>query len=115
MGCVPCIGSSKKEGSDNTNGIKEVTKESVIEGLASRSNSHLKRVSSDKSKSRSGNESKKETAMPKSQWPILLLKHLLFVSLLQLRRTLDQNVCLVKVVLDVFIKVDWKAQARWLR
>lgn len=46
MGCFPCFGSSKKEWSDNTNGIKEVAKESVKEGLAAQSNSHLKSVRS---------------------------------------------------------------------
>ncbi|XP_073046972.1 serine/threonine-protein kinase PBL27-like [Primulina eburnea] len=65
MGCFPCFGSSKEEGCDNNNGIKEVAKESVKEGLAPQSNSHLKGVSSDKSKSRIGNESKKETAIAK--------------------------------------------------
>ncbi|XP_060668681.1 serine/threonine-protein kinase PBL27 [Ziziphus jujuba] len=59
-GCFPCFRSSKKEGSD----VKEVTKDSVKEGSATQSH-HVTRVSSDKSKSRSGSDSKKEPPIPK--------------------------------------------------
>ncbi|KAA8527482.1 hypothetical protein F0562_034803 [Nyssa sinensis] len=60
-GCFPCFRSSNKEG----NGVKEVAKkDSVKEGSVAQSH-HGSRVSSDKSKSRSGSDPKKEPAVPK--------------------------------------------------
>ncbi|XP_043721598.1 serine/threonine-protein kinase PBL27-like isoform X2 [Telopea speciosissima] len=64
-GCFPCFGSPNKE---ESNGVIEVSKQdSVKEGSASTAQSHhLSRVSSaEKSRSRSGSESKKETSIPK--------------------------------------------------
>ncbi|KAF5452377.1 hypothetical protein F2P56_027381 [Juglans regia] len=59
-GCFPCFGSSNEEGS----GVKEVPKkDSVKEGSAH--SHHVNRVNSEKSKSRSGSDPKKETAVPK--------------------------------------------------
>ncbi|PON88269.1 Serine/threonine protein kinase [Trema orientale] len=61
-GCFPCFGSSNKEGSG---GVKEVTKkDSVKEGSTAQSH-HVTGVSSDKSKSRSGSDPKKEPVIPK--------------------------------------------------
>ncbi|KAL3505774.1 hypothetical protein ACH5RR_031156 [Cinchona calisaya] len=58
-GCFPCFGSSNKGG----NGVKEVVKkDSFKEGSAAHSH-HVDRVSSDKSKSRSGNDPKKEPSI----------------------------------------------------
>ncbi|PSR85154.1 Serine/threonine-protein kinase [Actinidia chinensis var. chinensis] len=55
-GCFPCFGSSNKD----SNGVKEVAKkDSVKEGSANQSH-HVTRVSSDKSKSRSGSDPKKD-------------------------------------------------------
>ncbi|PSS01487.1 Serine/threonine-protein kinase [Actinidia chinensis var. chinensis] len=55
-GCFPCFGSSNKD----SNGVKEVArKDYVKEGSANQSH-HVTRVSSDKSKSRSGSEPKKD-------------------------------------------------------
>ncbi|KAK6130459.1 hypothetical protein DH2020_035797 [Rehmannia glutinosa] len=54
MGCLPCFGSSKEEVNSSKNGVKEMSKkESFKEGSA------------DKSRSRSNNDSKKETTIPK--------------------------------------------------
>lgn len=62
-GCFPCFGSSNK--GRGGNGVKEVLKkESFKDGSAAQSH-HVNRVSSDKSKSRSGNDSKKEPPVPK--------------------------------------------------
>ncbi|CAK7333085.1 unnamed protein product [Dovyalis caffra] len=64
-GCFPCFGSSNKEDSSGVAVVKEVNKkDSVKEGSVGQSN-HLGRVSSDKSKSRSGSDSKKEPSIPK--------------------------------------------------
>lgn len=61
-GCFPCFGSSKKEGNS---GVKEVSKkDSAKEGSVAQSN-HVSRVSSDKSKSRSSSDPKKEPAVTK--------------------------------------------------
>ncbi|KAL8515573.1 hypothetical protein ACS0TY_014311 [Phlomoides rotata] len=66
MGCFPCFGSSEKEVNNSNNGVKEVSKkESFKDGSAAQSNSHVNRVSSDKSRSRSNNDSKKETTFLK--------------------------------------------------
>lgn len=60
-GCFPCFGSSNKDG----NGGKEVVKkESFKDGSAAVSH-HVDRVSSDKSKSRGGNDPKKEPSIAK--------------------------------------------------
>ncbi|KAL6971333.1 Serine/threonine-protein kinase pbl27 [Sarracenia purpurea var. burkii] len=63
-GCFPCFGSSNEDG----NGVKEVSKGSVKEASAPQSR-HLARVSSEKSKLRSGSDlkkdPKKESAVPK--------------------------------------------------
>ncbi|KAG8370032.1 hypothetical protein BUALT_Bualt14G0075500 [Buddleja alternifolia] len=62
MGCFPCFGSSEKEVNNNNNGVKEMSKkESFKEGSAPQSN----RLNSDKSRSRTGNDSKKEASIPK--------------------------------------------------
>ncbi|XP_073053399.1 serine/threonine-protein kinase PBL27-like isoform X1 [Primulina eburnea] len=95
MGCLPCFGSSKKEGIDNNGGVKEVAKkESFKDGSAAQSNNHVNRLSSDtlmsllpdqlrflevqdflflylpnisqdKSKLRGGIDSKREASLPK--------------------------------------------------
>ncbi|KAL4642831.1 serine/threonine-protein kinase PBL27 [Castanea sativa] len=59
-GCFPCFGSSNSEGSD----VKEVTKKDSIKDGSTQSH-HVSRVTSDKSKSRSGSDPKKEPAIPK--------------------------------------------------
>lgn len=60
-GCFPCFRSSHKGG----NGVKEVVKkESFKDGSAAVSH-HVDRVSSDKSKSRGGNDPKKEPSISK--------------------------------------------------
>ncbi|XP_027121120.2 serine/threonine-protein kinase PBL27 isoform X1 [Coffea arabica] len=64
-GCFPCFGSSDKGG----NGVKEVVKkESFKDGSAAVSH-HVDRVSSDKSKSRGGNDPKKEPSIAKDGPP----------------------------------------------
>ncbi|XP_077219450.1 serine/threonine-protein kinase PBL27-like [Tasmannia lanceolata] len=61
-GCFPCFGSSKeKEEKNGVKGIVEVGKDFAKEG----SSHHVTRVSSDKSKSRGGSDSKKENSVPK--------------------------------------------------
>ncbi|XP_073283751.1 serine/threonine-protein kinase PBL27-like [Primulina huaijiensis] len=66
MGCLPCFGSSKKEGIGNNSGVKEVPKkESFKDCSAAQSNNHVNRLSSDKSKSRGSNDSKREASIPK--------------------------------------------------
>ncbi|OIW13943.1 hypothetical protein TanjilG_09294 [Lupinus angustifolius] len=63
-GCFPCFGSSKNE--DNNNGVKEVVakKESFKDASIPQSQ-YPTRVSSDKSKSRSGSDPKKEIPVVK--------------------------------------------------
>ncbi|KAL9353472.1 hypothetical protein Peur_056152 [Populus x canadensis] len=64
-GCFPCFGSSNKEGSSGVGLVKELNKkDSLKEGSAGQSH-HVGRVSSDKSKSRSGSDPKKEQSIPK--------------------------------------------------
>ncbi|KAL3577633.1 hypothetical protein D5086_019137 [Populus alba] len=64
-GCFPCFGSSNKEGSSGFGLVKELNKkDSLKEGSAGQSH-HVGRVSSDKSKSRSGSDPKKEQSIPK--------------------------------------------------
>ncbi|KAJ8766444.1 hypothetical protein K2173_022503 [Erythroxylum novogranatense] len=64
-GCFPCFGSSNKEGSGSGGVVKEVAKkDSVKEGSVPQSH-HVGRVNSDKSKSRSGSDPKKEPSIPK--------------------------------------------------
>ncbi|XP_057771984.1 serine/threonine-protein kinase PBL27 [Salvia miltiorrhiza] len=68
MRCFSCFGSSKKEGNNGGNGDKEESKkDSAKEGSSAQSNSNVNRVNSDKSRSRTGNDSKKE--MPISKEP----------------------------------------------
>ncbi|KAG6398594.1 hypothetical protein SASPL_140061 [Salvia splendens] len=67
-GCVPCFGSSNKDGNGNEfdNGVKEMgKKESFKDGSAAHSNSQVNRVNSDKSKARNSHDSKKEPGIPK--------------------------------------------------
>ncbi|KAJ6725435.1 SERINE/THREONINE-PROTEIN KINASE PBL27 [Salix purpurea] len=64
-GCFPCFGSSNKEGSSGVGAVKEVNKkDSAKEGSVGQSQ-HVGRVNSDKSKSRSGSDQKKELSIPK--------------------------------------------------
>ncbi|XP_011011462.1 PREDICTED: serine/threonine-protein kinase CDL1-like [Populus euphratica] len=64
-GCFPCFGSPNKEGSSGVGLVKELNKkDSLKEGSAVQSH-HVGRVSSDKSKSRSGSDPKKEQSIPK--------------------------------------------------
>ncbi|XP_011012992.1 PREDICTED: serine/threonine-protein kinase CDL1-like [Populus euphratica] len=64
-GCFPCFGSSNKEGSSGGGVVKEVNKkDSAKEGSVGQSQ-HVGRVNSDKSKSRSGSDQKKEPSIPK--------------------------------------------------
>ncbi|XVF62644.1 hypothetical protein PTKIN_Ptkin09bG0024900 [Pterospermum kingtungense] len=64
-GCFPCFESSNKEQSNGGGSVKELTKkDSTKEGSVGQSH-HVNRVSSDKSKSRSGTDPKKEPVVPK--------------------------------------------------
>ncbi|KAL3641967.1 Serine/threonine-protein kinase pbl27 [Castilleja foliolosa] len=70
--CFPCFGSSKKEGKSNNseNEVKQVAKkESFKENSAAHSNSHVNRVSSDKSRARNIVDFKKEAGLPKELPP----------------------------------------------
>ncbi|XP_010243575.1 PREDICTED: serine/threonine-protein kinase CDL1-like [Nelumbo nucifera] len=61
-GCLPCFGSSDKE----KNTVKESgKKDSAKEGSTAPQSHHVSRVSSDKSKSRNGSDSRKETPAAK--------------------------------------------------
>ncbi|GAV73155.1 Pkinase domain-containing protein [Cephalotus follicularis] len=62
-GCFPCFGSSTKEGSGGI--VKEVIKKDSVKDVSVAQSHHVSRVSSDKSKSRSGSDLKKESAVPK--------------------------------------------------
>ncbi|TYI41577.1 hypothetical protein ES332_A01G036000v1 [Gossypium tomentosum] len=66
-GCFPCFGSSNKEKSNNGGkSIKELNnKDSIKDGSVGQSH-HVNRASLDKSKSRSGSDSKKEPAVSKN-------------------------------------------------
>ncbi|KAJ7980224.1 Kinase family protein [Quillaja saponaria] len=59
--CFPCFGSSNKEGS----AVKEVSKKNSGEKVSAGQSHHVNRVCSEKSKSRSGSDTKKETPNPK--------------------------------------------------
>lgn len=60
-GCFPCFGSSNKE---DTNAVKEVSKKESFKEASLPQSHHPTRVSSDKSKSRSVSDSKKEKEAP---------------------------------------------------
>ncbi|KAL3508056.1 hypothetical protein ACH5RR_033438 [Cinchona calisaya] len=60
-GCFPCFESSKKGG----NGVKEVIKKDSFRDGSAAVSHHVERVSSDKSKSRGGNDPKKEPCIAK--------------------------------------------------
>ncbi|KAL4310232.1 hypothetical protein GQ457_01G002180 [Hibiscus cannabinus] len=65
-GCFPCFGSSNKEESNGGGSIKELgKKDSAKDGSVGQSH-HVHRVSLDKSKSRSGSDSKKEPPVSKN-------------------------------------------------
>ncbi|THG23974.1 hypothetical protein TEA_017011 [Camellia sinensis var. sinensis] len=55
-GCFECFGSSNKDG----NGVKEVAKKDSEKEASTAQSQHVSRVSSDKSKLRSGSDSKKD-------------------------------------------------------
>ncbi|XP_022721772.1 serine/threonine-protein kinase PBL27-like [Durio zibethinus] len=64
-GCFPCLGSSDKEGKNGGGSVKELgKKDSTKEGSVGQSH-HVNRVNSEKSKSWSASEPKKEPAVPK--------------------------------------------------
>ncbi|GKU85529.1 hypothetical protein SLEP1_g195 [Rubroshorea leprosula] len=64
-GCFPCLRSSNKDGSGSGGAVKEVSnKDSAKDGSVTQPH-HLNGVSSDKSKSRSSSDPKKEPALPK--------------------------------------------------
>ncbi|MED6221511.1 Serine/threonine-protein kinase pbl27 [Stylosanthes scabra] len=64
-GCFPCFGSSNKEESGGGGGLKkEVAKKESFKESSAPQVHHPSRVSSDKSKSRSGSDPKKETPVP---------------------------------------------------
>ncbi|KAJ1414249.1 Serine-threonine/tyrosine-protein kinase, catalytic domain [Sesbania bispinosa] len=62
-GCFPCFGSSNKEDSGSV--VKEVAKKDSFKEASLPQSHHPSRVSSDKSKSRSVSDPKKETPVPK--------------------------------------------------
>ncbi|GMI72168.1 hypothetical protein like AT5G18610 [Hibiscus trionum] len=65
-GCFPCFGSSNKEGNNNGGStVKELSKKDSTKDGSVAQSQHVNRVSSDKSKSRNGSDSKKEPAVPK--------------------------------------------------
>ncbi|XAR54523.1 Non-specific serine/threonine protein kinase [Bertholletia excelsa] len=55
-GCLPCFGSSNKDGS----GVKEVVKKDSVKEASAAQSLHASRVGSDKSKSRGGSDPKKD-------------------------------------------------------
>ncbi|KAH1091275.1 hypothetical protein J1N35_018532 [Gossypium stocksii] len=64
-GCFPCFGSSNKESNNGGTSVKELqNKDSTKDGSVGQFH-HVNRVNSDKSKSQSGSDSKKEPAVPK--------------------------------------------------
>ncbi|GLT41996.1 hypothetical protein SLA2020_160200 [Shorea laevis] len=64
-GCFPCFRSSNKDGSGSGGAVKDVSiKDSAKDGSVTQSH-HVNRVSSDKSKSRTSSDPKKEPAVPK--------------------------------------------------
>ncbi|GMJ02044.1 hypothetical protein like AT5G18610 [Hibiscus trionum] len=65
-GCFPCFGSSNKEGSNNGGGsVKELSKKGSTKDASIGKSHHVNRVNSDKSKSWSASDSKKEPTGPK--------------------------------------------------
>lgn len=64
-GCFPCFGSSDKEGSSSGGAVKELSKKDSSKDCSVAQSHHVSRVSSDKSKSRSGSDHKKEPVVPK--------------------------------------------------
>ncbi|EPS66443.1 hypothetical protein M569_08334, partial [Genlisea aurea] len=64
-GCFPCFGSSGEKVSNSKHGDRESPKESSKEGSATQSNNRSSGVGSDKSRTPSSNESKKESTIPK--------------------------------------------------
>ncbi|KAK8988175.1 hypothetical protein V6N11_065771 [Hibiscus sabdariffa] len=65
-GCFPCFGSSNEKGSNNGGGsVKELSKKGSTKETSIGKSHRVNRVNSDKSKSRSTSDSKKEPAVPK--------------------------------------------------
>lgn len=61
-GCFPCFGSSDD---DDGSGVKEVNKKDSVKDGSTAQSHRVTRVSSDKSKTQSGSDPKKEAAIPK--------------------------------------------------
>ncbi|XP_039048734.1 serine/threonine-protein kinase PBL27-like [Hibiscus syriacus] len=65
--CFPCFGSSNKESSNGGGSVKELSKkDSTKDGSVGQSH-HVNKVNSDKSKSRSVSDPKKEPTVPKDR------------------------------------------------
>ncbi|KAF2310992.1 hypothetical protein GH714_018965 [Hevea brasiliensis] len=95
-GCFPCFGSSNKEGSGG-GAVKELAKkDSVKEGSVAQTH-HVRRVSSDKSKSRNGSDPKKEPTIPKDgPTANIAAQTFTFKELAAATKTSDQSVVAVK-------------------
>ncbi|KAB2062755.1 hypothetical protein ES319_A10G173800v1 [Gossypium barbadense] len=64
-GCFPCFGSSNKAGSNGGGSVKELSKKDSTKDSSVGQPHHVNGVNSDKSKSRSVSDPKKEPAVPK--------------------------------------------------
>ncbi|KAL4273338.1 hypothetical protein GQ457_13G015000 [Hibiscus cannabinus] len=66
-GCFPCFGSSNKAGNNGGTTVKELQKKDSTQDSSVGQFPHVNRVNSDKSKSQSGSDSRKEPAKPKDR------------------------------------------------
>ncbi|KAK8671097.1 hypothetical protein V6N13_037705 [Hibiscus sabdariffa] len=66
-GCFPCFGSSNKENSNGGGSVKELSKKDSTKDDSVGQSHHVNRVNSDKSKSRSVSDPKKEPVVPKDR------------------------------------------------
>ncbi|KAK8573020.1 hypothetical protein V6N13_048579 [Hibiscus sabdariffa] len=66
-GCFPCFGSSNKAGNNGGTTVKELQKKDSTKDSSVGQYPHVNRVNSDKSKSQSGSDSRKEPAKPKDR------------------------------------------------
>ncbi|KAK8510877.1 hypothetical protein V6N12_036791 [Hibiscus sabdariffa] len=114
-GCFPCFGSSNKENSNGGGSVKELSKkDSTKDGSVGQSN-HVNRVNSDKSKSRSVSDTKKEPVVPKDKPTAnIAAQTFTFSELAAAMKNFRSDCLLGEEGLGVSIRVGWRIQDRLL-
>ncbi|GFQ04491.1 serine/threonine-protein kinase pbs1 [Phtheirospermum japonicum] len=113
--CFSCFGSSKKEGKSNNskNGVKQVAKkESFKENSSAYSNSHVNRVSSDKSRARNSIDSKKEAGLPKEPTPNIAAQTFTFRELAAATKNFRPECLLGEDIAPDKEPLDWNTRMK---